>query len=170
VLRGITTAGVSLAIVIGQLASNGAIKGFGERTDRWAYRGPFCVQFFLPAFLLCVVPFAPESPWYLVRKERFDDARRSLTRLHGNDNAGVEAQLSYISKSIQLESELQANATFFDCFRGTDLRRTIITVGVFCCQHLSGIIFVLGYSTYFFQLGMFTHELLSTFSTSINDR
>jgi hypothetical protein len=46
VIRGITTAGVNLGIVIGQLLSNAAIKGFGERTDHWAYRGPFAIQFF----------------------------------------------------------------------------------------------------------------------------
>jgi hypothetical protein len=46
VLRGITTAGVNLGIVIGQLLSNAAIKGFGDRGDRWAYRGPFAIQFF----------------------------------------------------------------------------------------------------------------------------
>jgi MFS family permease len=44
VLRGITTAGINFAIVIGQLLSNAAIKGFGERTDSWAYRGPFMIQ------------------------------------------------------------------------------------------------------------------------------
>jgi MFS family permease len=44
VLRGITTAGVNFAIVIGQLLSNAAIKGFGARTDSWAYRGPFILQ------------------------------------------------------------------------------------------------------------------------------
>jgi len=46
ILRGITTAGVNLGIVIGQLTSNAVIKGFGERTDRWAYRGPFAFQLF----------------------------------------------------------------------------------------------------------------------------
>jgi hypothetical protein len=46
VIRGITTAGVNLGIVIGQLLSNAAIKGFGERNDHWAYRGPFAIQLF----------------------------------------------------------------------------------------------------------------------------
>jgi MFS family permease len=44
VLRGITTAGINLAICIGQLLSNAAIKGFGGRSDSWAYRGPFMIQ------------------------------------------------------------------------------------------------------------------------------
>lgn len=44
VLRGITTAGVNLGIVVGQLLSNAAIRGFGSRQDAWAYRGPFVIQ------------------------------------------------------------------------------------------------------------------------------
>lgn len=44
IFRGITTAGINFAIVIGQLLSNAAIKGFGARTDSWAYRGPFMIQ------------------------------------------------------------------------------------------------------------------------------
>jgi len=46
ILRGITTAGINLGIVLGQLLSNAVIKGFGERADRWAYRAPFAFQLF----------------------------------------------------------------------------------------------------------------------------
>lgn len=45
VLRGMVTGGVNFAIVVGQLLSNAVIKGFGDRNDRWAFRGPFAVQF-----------------------------------------------------------------------------------------------------------------------------
>jgi len=44
VLRGIATASINFAIVIGQFLSNAAIKGFGGREDTWAYRGPFMIQ------------------------------------------------------------------------------------------------------------------------------
>jgi hypothetical protein len=37
-------------------------------------------------------------------------------------------------------------------FPGTNLLRTLISIGGFACQHFTGIIFVLRYSTYFFQL------------------
>jgi MFS family permease len=52
VFRGITTAGINFAIVIGQLLSNAAIKGFGARTDSWAYRGPFMIQLLFVGKLL----------------------------------------------------------------------------------------------------------------------
>jgi Sugar (and other) transporter len=63
VLRGIATAGVNLGIALGQLISNSVIKGFGGRSDRWAYRGPFAIQLFFAAFLAVGLVFAPESPW-----------------------------------------------------------------------------------------------------------
>lgn len=44
VLRGIITGGINFAIVIGQLLANAVIKGFGDRSDRWAFRGPFAIQ------------------------------------------------------------------------------------------------------------------------------
>lgn len=44
VLRGVATAGVNLGIAIGQLLSNSAIAGFGNRTDHWSYRGPFALS------------------------------------------------------------------------------------------------------------------------------
>lgn len=62
VLRGIATAGVNLGIAIGQLLSNAAVAGFGERDDHWAYRGPFALQLLFAVFLLVLLPFAPESP------------------------------------------------------------------------------------------------------------
>jgi hypothetical protein len=41
---------------------------------------------------------------------------------------------------------------WIDCVRGPNLVRTLISCGAFLCQHLVGIIFILGFSTYFFQL------------------
>lgn len=32
------------------------------------------------------------------------------------------------------------------------MKRSLISTGAFACQHFVGIVFVLGYSTYFFQL------------------
>lgn len=153
VLRGVATAGVNLGIAIGQLVSNGVIKGFGSRSDKWAFRGPFAVQLFFVVFLLAGLPFAPETPWYLARKGRQQDAARSLQRLYGSD-FDVQNTLDNIQRTIDEERETSPDheTSWAQCFRGTDLKRTMISIGVFVCQHFAGIIFVLGYSTYFFEL------------------
>ncbi|KAE8371878.1 maltose permease [Aspergillus bertholletiae] len=150
VLRGLSTAGLNLGISIGQLLSNAVIKGFGDRVDKWAYAGPFCVQLFFTLFLLVGLPFSPESPWYLVRANNPEEAKKSLQRLWGK-GFDVTPKLAAIHQSVE-EAAQQGEASFVDCFRGTNLLRTSISTGIFACQHLAGIIFVLGYSTYFFEL------------------
>ena len=52
VLRGMITGGINFAIVIGQLLSNAVIKGFGGRDDRWAFRGPFAIQWLFVGMLI----------------------------------------------------------------------------------------------------------------------
>ncbi len=166
-LRGITTAGINLGIVVGQLLTNAAVKGFGEREDRWAYRAPFALQllfvgmFTVPAivdmsdgaskvFLLSGLPFAPESPWYLVRKGNMDAAAKSYAKLYPHET-DVSGSIASIQQLVNIEIQ-EHKGSWLDCFRGTDLLRTGISTGVFACQHLVGIIFVLGFSGYFFQL------------------
>ncbi|KAH7419235.1 maltose permease [Cadophora sp. MPI-SDFR-AT-0126] len=149
-LRGITTAGINLGIVVGQLLSNAAVKGFGERTDRWAYRAPFALQLLFVVFLLGGLPFAPESPWYLVRKGKLEEAAKSCAKLYPHE-ADIDAKVASIKQLVDIEIQ-EDKGTWMDCFRGTDLLRTGISTGVFACQHLVGIIFVLGFSGYFFQL------------------
>ena len=151
VLRGMATGGINFAIVIGQLLSNGVIKGFGGRGDTWAYRGPFALQWLYVTILLIGLPFAPESPWFYVRRNRLEDAKKSLQQLYG-PAVDVSPKLAMIIRTVDEEAELESSTRWIQCFQGTNLVRTMISVGVFACQHLSGIVFVLGFSTYFFQL------------------
>lgn len=154
VLRGVSTAGVNLGIAIGQLLSNAFIKAFGEREDKWAYRGPFAIQLFFGVFLAAGLIFVPETPWYLAHKGKKELALKSIRSLYG-DGVDADRMLASLENTIQEESrsnERQSEMRLTDCFRGTDRLRSGISTGVFLCQHMVGIIFVLGYSTYFFQL------------------
>lgn len=151
-LRGYATASVNLGIAVGQLLSNAVVKAFGERQDRWAYAGPFAVQLIFVVFLLAFLPLAPESPWHLARKGNREDALKAIRKLFGA-SYDAEQRLLAIEATIEEESSSQSTELgFLDCFRGANRLRTGISTGVFLCQHLVGIVFVLGYSTYFFQL------------------
>lgn len=155
-LRGITTASVNLWIDLGQFMSNGVIRGTGNRTDAYAYRLPFALQWIFPVVLLAGLSFAPESPWWLVRKGRIDDARKVITRLGGPTiDAGM--QLQQIQDTIELEDSYAASAKYIDCFRGVNFRRTVVATMVFVLQQGAGVVFVLGFSTYFFELAGFAN-------------
>lgn len=146
VLRGMATAGVNLGIAMGQLLSNSVVAAFGQRTDRWAYRAPFAIQLAFVAILLAGLPFAPESPVYLCKKGRSADAEKVLKQLWG-DKIDTSAKLTALQETIAEEQGGKGEVSLADCFRGTNLKRTIISMGVFVCQHAVGIIFVLGFSS-----------------------
>ena len=148
-LRGHLTSFVNLCFVIGQLLGNGVTAGTQKRNDHWAYSIPFALQWFWILVLLPGLAFIPESPWWLIRKERFDDAETSLRRL-ASDKVDVKASLAFIVETDRLEQELEAGSTYWDCFKGANWRRTEISMGVYCTQVLSGI-YLINYGTYFFQ-------------------
>jgi sugar porter (SP) family MFS transporter len=149
-LRGISTSGVNLFLGIGQLLANGVIKACGSRTDRLAYRLPFACQWIFPVIILAGIRWCPESPTWLVRQKRDGDAARSIEKLGYRD---IKTALSVIQETNRHENERSEEpASYSDCFRGTDRRRTEIAMGVFTASQLTGCVFVIAYSTYFFQL------------------
>lgn len=117
----------------------------------WGFRIPFAIQWVWPAFLIPILFFAPESPWHLVRKGRLEEAEVSLRRLQ-RASAPIDPKqtLAAIIYTNDLEQELTAGTSYFDCFKGSELRRTEIACMVFAGQVLSGGNFAYN-STYFFQ-------------------
>ncbi|KAH9836017.1 general alpha-glucoside permease-like [Teratosphaeria destructans] len=149
-LRGILTSYVNLCFVIGQLIANGIIAGTSKLDSHWAYSAPFAAQWFWPLIILVGCPFAPESPWWLVRKGRLEDAEKSLRQL-ASVNVDVKPTLAMIVETDRLEQELEAGTTYWDCFKPINLRRTEIAIGVYSIQVISGV-YLVGYATYFFEL------------------
>ncbi|KAF7556651.1 hypothetical protein G7Z17_g1189 [Cylindrodendrum hubeiense] len=150
VLRGLSAAGVNLGIAIGQLVSNSVTSGFGNRNDTWAFKAPFLVQLLFSGFLFVGSFLSPESPWFLVRVGKIAKAKQVLASLYGSE-VEAEEKLIGIERTIAEEATLEA-PSYRSAFQGTDRIRTLISIGVFACQHAVGIIFVLSFSTYFFQL------------------
>jgi MFS transporter, SP family, general alpha glucoside:H+ symporter len=83
------------------------------------------------------------SPWWLQRQGRFQDAEKSLKRL-ASPIVDVKPALAMIVETDKLEREMEAGATYLDCFKKINLRRTEISVGVYVIQVLCGI-YLVGY-------------------------
>jgi len=99
---------------------------------------------------MVVCYLAPESPWWLVRAERLEQAKQSLARLSGGKSEEqINNQIAMMVHTNRVEAAETSGATYADCFKGINLRRTEIVCIVFAGQVLSGSSFA--YSpTYFF--------------------
>ncbi|KAI0415127.1 sugar porter family MFS transporter [Xylaria grammica] len=153
-LRGFLTSYTNLVshsqcFVTGQLLGNGVTAGTATLKNHWAYSIPFALQWFWVLVILPGVFFIPESPWWLVRKGRTEEARDSLRRL-ASRKVDIDATLAVIAETDRLELEMEAGSTYMDTIKGINLRRTEISTGVYATQVLSGI-YLINYGTYFFQ-------------------
>lgn len=102
--------------------------------------------------------FAPESPWFLLRKGRESAAKSSLRRLASRHYTMEEAErtLAYYIRTDEIEKAHSAGTSYLDCFKGADRRRTEIACLVWLAQSFVGSP-LMGSSTYFYtQAGVAT--------------
>ncbi|EXF80235.1 sugar porter family MFS transporter [Colletotrichum fioriniae PJ7] len=156
VLRPYLTTFINMCWVIGQFFSAAVNKGSYHHQDEWAYRIPFGVQWVWPIPILIGLFFAPESPWWYVRHNDKASAKRALLRLTSRNqpNFNPDETIAMIEHTNELEKRAKEGVTYADCFKGIDLRRTEIVVGIWLVQTLGGQN-LMGYFAYFLtQAGM----------------
>ena len=126
-MRGHLTTYVNFCWGLGQEIGIGVIMSMLHRQDEWAYRIPYGLQWMWPVPLIIGIYFAPESPWWLVRKGKLEAAKESLLRLTSrNQETDFDADetVAMMVHTTALEEQTASGATYWDCFRRNDLRRT----------------------------------------------
>ncbi|KIX96207.1 uncharacterized protein Z520_07985 [Fonsecaea multimorphosa CBS 102226] len=168
VLRPYVTAYVCMCWGAGILLSSGVVRAVAGIQGNLGWKLPFALQFVWPVPLFIGAYLAPESPWNAVRRGKFDLARSSLSRLRRETpekEMEVESTLAYIKYTTELERADTENASFLDCFKGTNLRRTEINCVVWAAQILCGNA-ILGYSVVFLEAAGFSE--LQAFDVNIS--
>lgn len=133
-LRGYLTVYVNLCWALGQLIASGVLAAFVNRQDEWAYRIPFAIQWAWPLPLVAVLWFAPESPWWLVRHGSYGAVKESLARLTTTSSAEIEQTIIMMRHTNETEIEAETGTSYWDCFKGFDLRRSEIACLTFAAQ------------------------------------
>lgn len=147
VLRGYLTTFINLTWIIGQLTSAGVLRGTSTMMSRWAYDIPFALQWAWPVPLFIGMLFCPESPWWLLRQNRLEEAEQSLRRL--SNETDTKATIAMMIRTDQMEKETE-RGSYLDCFRGVDLRRTEIAAVTWAIPIFSGLP-LQPFNTYFFE-------------------
>ena len=146
-LRGPILAFFPTFTLLGQLVGAGVIYGC-LGLDK-GYRVCYATQWVFSAVPLLVTFFVPESPTYLIRKGKRDLALKAQLRLDPPEQ-DTEQTMSLLERHIERERE-QAQATYVDCFKGTNSRRTWIIVLAGLLPQIFGIT-LLAKASYFAQV------------------
>jgi predicted MFS family arabinose efflux permease len=144
---GLVTFQTSFGALIGVLIDNYTTK-YQSRTS---YLIPLGVMFVVPVFLSLGLMFLPESPRHYIRLGSEEKAEDSIRILRGiKDHSQLVAEVAIIRGALMMENARSETTRLVDAFRGTDLKRTILSM---CCsigQTASGVIFFSSYSIYFY--------------------
>ena len=142
-MRGRLVAVNQLTIVIGiQIAffSNYFLASTGSQPWRW-----MLAVMALPAFLFFVALFfVPESPRWLVQKDRIKEALGFLVKINGNEEAGREM------KSIKASLAVEKTGSYADLWRPGMKRLMIIGIVLAVFQQITGINTIMYYAPVIF--------------------
>lgn len=169
VLRLYLTTYVNVCWVIGQLISSAVLRGLVDSNIPDSWKIPFGLQWVWPIPIAIGVYFAPESPWWLVKKGRYNEAKHSLERLlteneHLPDKQVMsQAMVDKMKLTIKEEDAISAGVSFRDCFKRKNIRRTRISCITWLMQNITGSAFM-GYSTYFYLQAGLSTNMSFTFS------
>jgi len=112
----------------------------------WSWRIPALVQGFPSVIQIIFIWWVPESPRYLIAKDKHEKALDILARYHGNGNANhptVQFEFREIKETIKLEMEANSNTSYLDFFRtkGNRYRLAVLfSLGLFSQWSGNGII------------------------------
>ena len=109
----------------------------------------------------------PETPRYMIRKEKPAAAAKSLARLRRlpESNPSLIDELAEIQANHEYELSL-GKATYLDCFKGNLLKRLITGCLLQALQQLTGINFIFYYGTQFFKNSGFEDSFVISLITN----
>lgn len=125
-------------------------------------RIPIALQWMFPTPLAILLYLAPESPWWLVRKGRLEEAEKAIIRLGNTKTLNASEAVAMMRRTVELEKSVK-EPNLIELWKGTDLYRTLIVCGVYAAQNLTGNL-IANQAVYFFKrkLSSLRFEGLST--------
>ncbi|KAJ4421800.1 hypothetical protein N0V85_000043 [Neurospora sp. IMI 360204] len=148
-ILGMTVLQTSLGALFGILVDNYT----NGRESSASWRIPLGVMYIVPSLLTLFLLFLPDTPRFYVMRGEDENAINAIRRLRGiKDEALLRAEVEDIRSAYEMEQELHAGVHLTDMFRGTDLRRTLLSYGCIIGGTCTGITFMAGFSVYLFMM------------------
>jgi SP family general alpha glucoside:H+ symporter-like MFS transporter len=156
-LRAPATQMLQMFWAIGSIIVGAVTYVYNTHLGEEAYKIPIALQWLFPTPLAILIWFAPESPWWLTRKGKYEQAAHSVERLGRRSQVNSADQVSMMRRVIEMEQS-EKKPGYIELFKGTDFRRTAIVCGVYAAQNLTGNL-IANQAVYFFQQAHVSDDL-----------
>ncbi|KAH8664735.1 general substrate transporter [Xylariales sp. PMI_506] len=151
--RGMLVACSLSFLIVGQLLAYWMEYGVSGYTSSFSWRFPMAFQAFLSLLMSLLLVFMPESPRYLLIKDRVEEATEIFRCLNPKEDATVLArEVADIKQAILLETHSQKN--WKDLLEKDDVNsryRVILACLINFMQDFSGSTPISYYTTYIFE-------------------
>lgn len=142
--------------------------------SHFSWRFPLALQVLFPIICLILIPLFPESPRWLISKDRSDEAKTSISRLLNTSIDSEEVQTMYSEVTVHVDEEraIASERSVKDLFGGKDklhnLRRIILGALSQLMQQTGGNNTILYYQPSLFQNSLGMSESLSLILAAVN--
>ncbi|KAL4863106.1 hypothetical protein BDV12DRAFT_206780 [Aspergillus spectabilis] len=159
-LRGPILAFFPIFTLLGQLIGSTVVYVSLDKPGPEGYKHCFISEWAFSFLPLVVSILIPESPAYHIRRDQLDAALNCQRRLASSEQ-DADTILERLRLSIESETHsTKSSATYLDCFKGTNRRRTTIVIFAGFIPPLFGLA-LLAKGSYFMQVvGMSAHNSL----------
>ncbi|KFA72252.1 hypothetical protein S40288_10037 [Stachybotrys chartarum IBT 40288] len=157
--RPILTSLFNVSYFLGQLVAAGVCYGTNSILTDWGWRVPSLLQIAPSLLQISLVLFLPESPRWLISKDRSEEAFEILVKYHAEgdrESAFVKAEMAQMTTTHQLELEA-SKESWMDLLRTIGMRRRALVtmmLGLFTqwsgntliSYYLNDILLMIGYT------------------------
>lgn len=148
-IRGRVVSSINIMNLLAGVVATLVVFGTHTRPDKLSYMVPLAVQCCLPVILIPLTAMLPESPQWLIGKDRMDEAYACLRQLRGYSDAEVRDELRMMKLCEDNERHTTASISFWTIFSPQNLKRTITAGSFFSFNQCSGIFLSTTYATVF---------------------
>ncbi|EGO55970.1 hypothetical protein NEUTE1DRAFT_86732 [Neurospora tetrasperma FGSC 2508] len=127
--RPVLTSLFNVSYFVGQIVAAAIVFGTNSIASNWGWRIPSLLQICPSLLQLTFVFFIPESPRWLITKDRSQEAHDILKKYHGEMERGEEfvaAEFAQMQAVIRLEYETVSKSSWMDLLRTPGMRKRLL--------------------------------------------
>lgn len=138
-IRGVIVGAYQWAITIGLLLAAVVNNATAKRNDSGSYRIPIAVQLAWSLVLFGGMLVLPETPRYLIKKDKLEQAAKALGKIRRLpvDDPALRTELAEI-QAIHNYEMTQDSGSYLDCFKSPVRKRQLTGMALQGLQQLTG--------------------------------